>query len=215
MTNPNDRRCSAKPVTAWHWLASLALASTACGSAVAPDGSVQPDAAADSPSADARVVPPVDSNVDGGAPLCTTGSQRRMEINGVVSETASVAAMAMFLSCCDAAAIQFTSARFTDSLAIVWRVQVGSMPALPTTVDVANLPRGWSVEVWAGCSPATTGCTPTDRFDTGLTGSLTVARTDATGTYRMNACVSFNENPAAPHASIHSLRLASGEVTAP
>jgi hypothetical protein len=182
---------------------------SACGQAVSPtDGGTPRDTAADSIAVTDEAVR--DASVDAGS-FCTTGASTWMEINGVVSTTAAVHAQIVGLDCCDAASIAFVSARFRQGLSVMWRAPAGAMPTLPATVDLEHLPTGWGVQVFEGCDPTTSGCTPTDRFDTDLHGTLSVART-GTG-YAMNVCVSFDENPASPHPTTHSFRLASGDVT--
>jgi hypothetical protein len=189
------------------WLAFTAVLLASCSQAARPDdsGAVQ-DVVLDAPGADA---PPDAASSAGFA--CTTGVQTWMEINGVVSQTAAVSATPQFLNCCEAATIQFVSARFTDSLTVLWRVQAGPTLQLPATVDLAHLPPAWSVTVFAGCAPGTPGCMPSDQFTDGLTGTLTVDR-DGMG-YRSNVCLTFAETAANPHTAIHSMRLASGDVT--
>jgi hypothetical protein len=158
---------------------------------------------------------------DGGADLASPGpgfcgdsNSARAEVNGMLAVSPSVTAQLAALNCCDAAELSFVSAQLNEPLVVFWRHQVGAMPTAPATLDLANLPAGWGVSLASGCTSLQTGCMPTDRFDSGLTGSLTINRT-AGGGYQMSVCLGAMEAAAAPHPLLHTVRLWSPQVSTP
>ncbi len=153
---------------------------------------------------------------DGGADLATTSSpdlagfcgdpsSPRAEVNGMLANSPAPLAKALFLNCCDAAEVSLVSMQLKEPLVLTWRHQVGSMPNLPATLDLAHLPAGWTVTLYSGCSPSQPGCTPTDSYDSGLTGTLTVSGGGAS--YQMSACLSASETPANKHPVLHAVRV--------
>lgn len=192
-------------------VAALAVV-TACAQTTTPtDGGNTVDVAvidapADTASSDATL-PATDA---GG--FCADPNSARIALNGVVAESPAPSASLILLNCCDSALLRVTTARFTDSIAVVWRHQIGQGPDLPVTLDLANLPDGWSVWLVDGCEPTMSSCTPVDRYDSGLTGTLHIERA-ADGQVRMSACLDVSEPASMPHPVVHSLQLWVPSVT--
>jgi hypothetical protein len=145
------------------------------------------------------------------AGFCGDPSSPRVDFNSFVANSPSVMARLDALNCCDAAELDVISMQIPQSLVLWWRHQVGQGPNPPLTLDLANLPAGWSVTLQTGCGPLDPGCQPTDRYDSGLEGSLTIAGNGAA--YQMSACVSAAEPAATPHPVLHSARLWAPTIT--
>jgi hypothetical protein len=108
------------------------------------------------------------------------------------------------LDCCAAGEFQVITETFASTIVVNWR----SMSfAFPVTLDLANLPTAWSVQVFVGCDPMNYLCTtpPLDSYTSGLTGTLQVS--DATSGYDMSLCLSLAESPSSPHPLVHTLQL--------
>ncbi|MEI8257145.1 MAG: hypothetical protein WCJ30_15840 [Deltaproteobacteria bacterium] len=182
---------------------------TGCAQTISPawqDGGDAVDGARDAVTAD--TVHPGDASA-----FCADPNSARMALNGVVAESPSPSASELFLNCCDSGAIRLITARFIDVISVVWRHQLGQGSGLPVTLDLANLPAGWSVSVLDGCDPTMATCTPVDRYDSGLTGTLRIERT-AAGQLRMSTCLDASEPASMPHPVIHSLQLWVPPITA-
>jgi hypothetical protein len=158
---------------------------------------------------------PVDAGGDGNLAAFCTGSSARMIANGIESGP-SVTGTVLPLNCCDAAEFVVVTATVPVSLVpivVSWRAQVGQA-TLPATIDLANPPTGWGVQVSVGCDPASGSCNPApDSYDTGLTGTLVVSRTSAGG-YDMSLCFAVAEPAGSPHPLLHSLELYAPHVAA-
>ncbi|MSP59467.1 MAG: hypothetical protein EXR72_03835 [Myxococcales bacterium] len=139
------------------------------------------------------------------AAFCGNPNAARAELNGMLAASPAVSAAILPLNCCEAAEAGVISMQLPTPLLVMWRHQVGQGPAPPVMLDLANLPAGWSVSVLSGCTSLQGGCKPTDRFDSGLTGTLAVAGNF--GGYQMSTCLSVAEAGGTPHPVIHSLRL--------
>ncbi|HEY3352156.1 MAG TPA: hypothetical protein VGQ83_02825 [Polyangia bacterium] len=182
-------------------IALLTLALVACGGRAGigsgpADGGSPGDAGADAPLAD----------------FCT-GSFNHMVVNGIDSNP-SVSGRPFPMDCCEAAELVVVTQTFAQIIIVSWRAQVGMPTALPATIDLANPPEGWGVQVLVGCDPAQGSCYPLpDSYTTGLTGTLQVARTGAGG-YDMSLCLSVAEPAGSPHPLVHSLELYAPHVTA-
>ncbi len=146
------------------------------------------------------------STTDSASAFCADPNSARIALNGVVAASPAASATELYLNCCESAVIRVVTARFTDAISVMWRHQVGSLPTFPVTLDLANLPAGWSVSVLDGCDPTMSSCMPGDRYDSGLTGTLYVERT-AAGQLRMSTCLDASEPASMPHPLIHSLQL--------
>jgi hypothetical protein len=158
---------------------------------------------------------PVDAAPDDPLAAWCTGTFNHMVVNGIDSSP-SVTGTPFPLDCCDAAEFVVVTQTVPASMVpivVSWRAQVGQA-TLPATIDVANPPPGWSVQVSVGCDPAQNSCYPLpDSYTTGLEGTLQVARTSAGG-YDMSLCLSVAEPAGSPHPIVHSLELYAPHVTA-
>jgi hypothetical protein len=86
-------------------------------------------------------------------------------------------------------------------------------PNPPIVLDLANLPSGWSVSIVSGCNPVTDGtCQPSDRYDSGITGTLSISGN--IGAPQMSACASVDEGTT-PHPVMHSVHAWTPPVSPP
>jgi hypothetical protein len=158
---------------------------------------------------------PVDAAPDSALPAFCTGSFNHMIVNGNESNPA-VQGTVLPLNCCDAAELVVVTQTVPYSMVpivVMWRAQVGQA-ALPATIDLANPPPGWGVQVDVGCDPAQGNCNPApDSYTMGLAGTLQVSRT-AGGGYDMSLCLSVAEPAGSPHPLVHTLELYAPHVTA-
>jgi len=159
---------------------------------------------------------PADAAPDDALAAFCTGTSAHMIANGIDSHPA-VTGTWLPLNCCDAAEFVVVTATVPVSLVpivVMWRAQVGSPTEVPATIDLANPPQGWGVQVDVGCDPAQGSCNPApDSYATGFTGTLQVSRTSS-GTYDMSLCLSVAEPAGTPHPILHSLQLYAPHVTA-
>lgn len=153
---------------------------------------------------------PADAGLDGSPTEFCTGVQAHMIANGIDSSPA-VSGTMLPLNCCDAAEFSVVTQTFAHFIVVSWRAQVGAT-SLPATIDLANPPQGWIVEVYVDCEPMQGTCNPApDSYTTGLQGTLQVARSN-TG-YDMTLCLNVAESVDSPHPILHSLRLYAPNVT--
>lgn len=124
-----------------------------------------------------------------------------MVVNGIESYPV-VSGRAIPWSCCLGGEFQAITATFAWPIAVTWR---NTDFALPATLDLANLPRGWGVQVFVGCPMAAPCTSPPDSYSSGLTGTLQVSGT--IGGYDMSLCLSLAESPSSPHPLVHKLDL--------
>ena len=134
---------------------------------------------------------------------CGDPTSAHAELNGMYAISPAVSARELFLNCCEGASVDLISMQLATPLRLMWEQQVGN-PGPPITLDLASLPKGWSVTV-QNCG-GTSFCTPTDSYTSGLTGTLTITGAPGQG-YTMTACVSAVEDPGSPHPVIHDLRM--------
>ena len=160
---------------------------------------------------------PVDAGTDVNLPAFCTGGFPHMVANGIESSSPAVNGAVIALNCCDAAEFVVVTQTVPMSLVpivVSWRAQVGSPPALPATIDLANPPVGWGIMVDVGCDPAQGTCNPSpDRYTTGFSGTLQVTRTSAGG-YEMDLCLAVAEPDGTPHPLLHSLELYAPHISA-
>ena len=221
------RRSSSRRVQEWAKAIALgvlaSLGATACG-----NGGLVPEGPADlsgfghdlAMNVDQRPVGEMDmaasrdmaASADMGA-FCGNPNSARVLLNGMLAASPSVVAMPLILNCCDGATMQVISMQVATPLTLLWRHQVGQGPNPPVTLDLANLPLGWSVTLYSGCNPTQPNCQPSDQYSSGLTGTLTVAGNG--GSYQMSTCLEAIEDPGNPHPVIHSLRFWSPTVSTP
>jgi hypothetical protein len=156
-----------------------------------------------------------DLRLGGGQDLagfCGDPNSARADFNGIIAASPAVMATFLPLNCCEAGELLFVSQQLPQLLAVDWRHQVGQGPSPPTMLDLANLPMGWDVLLYVGCSPMTQpGCVPSDSYSTGFSGSLSVSVT-ATG-YQASLCLTVDEPAGMPHTVLHSARLWTPPIT--
>ena len=166
--------------------------------AAMPDG--QPDVATDR------------ATDDGPASFCT-GSMARMVLNGTEANP-TVHGENLPLSCCFANQLEIISATVGFPLMVVWHTTADDISTTPLTLDLANLPQGWTVRVVAGCDPVMSTCpAPGDIYDSGLAGSLQVARLAAIG-YDTTICLHLVEPAGSSHPLIHTMDFYAPHVVA-
>jgi hypothetical protein len=177
--------------------------------AEAPPADGQPDLAADRAAEVApESQPPV---VDGGLTSFCTGSMARLVLNGTEAYPA-VHGKNLPLSCCFANQLEIISATVGFPLTVLWHTTAGNISTTPLTLDLANLPQGWTVRVVAGCDPNLSTCSPADIYDSGLEGSLQVTRI-ASG-YETTICLHLVEPAGSSRPLIHTLDLYAPHVVA-
>lgn len=176
------------------------------------DAAAPTDAA---PTIDALSVADASEGGDMGD-FCGNQNSAQVEVNGIVAASPAVSATPLYLNCCDGAAIEAMSQQLPATMTPVvleWQHTLsGSGTNLPVTLDLAHLPEGWLVTVSTGCGPMETGCSLSDTFTMGLTGTLTIS-TDAAGNYTMSTCMTATESADSPHTVVHSLKLWAPTVT--
>ena len=136
------------------------------------------------------------------------GASARMEFNGATSSPATIG-KGIALNCCEAGEVVATTATVAWQVAVTWRVLPSAKNPLPVDLDLANLPKEWTVLVYVGCDPgADCGSSP-DRYTTGLRGNLHVER-NAQG-YESTICITGVEETS-PHPILHSLKYYAPKV---
>lgn len=132
-----------------------------------------------------------------------SGPTSHMVVNGIESYPA-VSGNAIPYDCCEGGEFQAITETFNWPIAVTWR---NTDFALPATLDLANLPKSWGVQVFVGCDPMNYLCTtpPADSYTSGLTGTLQVSGKIAG--YDMSLCLSVAESPDSPHPLAHRLDL--------
>jgi hypothetical protein len=140
---------------------------------------------------------------DAGLIAFCGGPTSHMAVNGIESYPA-VSGRAIPFNCCEGGEFQVITETFNWPITVIWR---NTDFVLPATLDLANLPKSWGVQVFVGCDPMNYLCTtpPADSYTSGLTGTLQVSGKIAG--YDMSLCLSVAESPDSPHPLVHSLDL--------
>ncbi len=181
------------------------ISSTDGGADAAADGSVYKDAGGDAISADAP--PPFDAGA-----FCS-GPSPRLTINGADVSIIQSTGKAIIMNCCDSAELTLATSSYQALMNILWRAQAG---VGNQTIDLANPPQGFSIEMDLGCDPSTTSCAtanPEERYTSGFSGTLSYGY--GTGGLTVSYCLTVAESPAQPHAVIHSMMLYAPNVLSP
>jgi len=171
----------------------------------APGDGAGRDASVDT-TVDATIDATVDTSspIDGGLLAFCTGDSPRAVVNGAAL-TPVVGSQRLVMDCCDGGRFVITNAELAAPIGVSWLLEAASSSSLPATIDLANPPSGWRVEVLSGCSVTSAACLgPLDLYQTGLVGWLTVAR-DASGKLDMSVCVHVEEKPGDNMYFLHSL----------
>jgi hypothetical protein len=133
-----------------------------------------------------------------------SGDKPRMIINGAEVSVQSATGKAVILNCCDSGELNVATSAYQALFSLLWRTPAGQ-PA--GSVNLANPPNSFSVELDLGCDPATAPCNTgaaEEHFSAGFAGTINYISGPApTASY----CVSVAEQPNSPHALIHSLQL--------
>lgn len=149
------------------------------------------------------------SSPDGSLSAFCSGPTSHMVVNGIESYPV-VNGGVIGYSCCAGGEIQAITETFPWSITVRWR---NTDFVLPAALDLANLPKTWSVEVLVGCPPLPALCaSPPDSYFSGLTGTLQVSGKIVR--YDMSLCLSLAESPSSPHPLVHTLQLYAPQVHA-
>jgi hypothetical protein len=170
-----------------------------------PDVSVARDGSLVLPDASTEVQSP---SPDAGSNAFCSGETSHMVVNDIESYPA-VSGRALPLSCCLGGEFQAITETFAWPIAVTWR---NTDFVLPATLDLANLPRTWGVQVFVGCPMAAPCTSPPDSYTSGLTGTLQVS--GSISSYDMSLCLSLAESPSSPHPLVHTLQLYAPHVRA-
>jgi hypothetical protein len=150
--------------------------------------------------------------VDGALAGFCSGDSPRLVVNGAPSSPTVTGAMIPY-DCCDGGRFDVTSPEFALPIVFSWRRTSSSAWVYPATADLANLPTGWSVQLYAGCNPASSSCSgSSDYYTTGFEGTLQLA---SSGSYvfDMSLCLHVQEPAASPHTIVHSMDLYAPHIT--
>jgi len=193
---------------------ALCFLAVACGGTINnSDGGTNTDAGSSDvsttkDSSSDVITPPFDAGS-----FCS-GTTPKLQINGSDSTILKATGKAIILNCCQSAEISLATAQFQAMMNIMWRTPALSGAA---TIDLANPPQGFGVEMDLGCDPATQSCanaSPEERyFNEGFSGTIQYA----TGNNAMSVsyCLQITESPSQPHAVIHSMALYAPNIDSP
>jgi hypothetical protein len=145
------------------------------------------------------------------AGFCGNPNSARAEFNAAAALSPSVSSTWLPLNCCDAATVDLVSMQLPQPLTVMWRHQVGQGPDAPIDIDLDKIPLGWTISLLSGC-PGLNGCQPTDRYDTGLHGTLRI--TGNFGMLETSVCLTADEDPNNPHPVMHHVRIWTPPVAA-
>ena len=140
---------------------------------------------------------------DAGA-FCT-GNSPKLVINGQDATIAQASGKAIILNCCQSAELTLATGQFQALMNIMWRAP----PAGAATIDLANPPNGFSIEMDLGCDPSTQSCataSPEERyFNEGFSG--TIQYTTGNTAMSVSYCLQIAESASQPHTTIHTMSL--------
>jgi hypothetical protein len=150
---------------------------------------------------------------DGGslAAYCSGGA--RMTVNGTTTSAAPSGRALWPNMYCEAANVAFVGSGDPSRVIVNWQAPASPEPVAPFKLDLADLPLGWTVRVYVGCSPSEAGCTPDETIETGFTGSIYVEGSMLD--YTETVCLELTEDPLHPHRVLRSARLWADSVYAP
>jgi hypothetical protein len=150
---------------------------------------------------------------DGGtlASYCSGGA--KMTVNGGLS-TPTTSGRALWPNMyCEAANVTFEGTGAPRRVIVNWQAPATPEPVAPFKLDLADLPTGWMVRLYVGCSPSESGCTPDETIEDGFTGTISVDGTMLD--YTVTVCLDMHEDPLHPHHVLRSARLWAADVYAP
>jgi hypothetical protein len=151
-------------------------------------------------------VPDVGTDLSPLLAFCT-GDSPRLVVNGAPA-TPSVRGEMVAMDCCDSARFVVTSSDFNQPIGVSWQMETRASTKPPITIDLANPSSDWSVNVAIGCNVLyPMGFCGMDYYNTGLVGSLTVARADGGMGVDMSLCLHVEEIPDKTRYYAHSLDL--------
>lgn len=151
----------------------------------------------------------------GAASLAQYCSGRsRMAVNGRDTDVTVTGRAAMPAYANEQATVVFTPVGGdAPRVLVTWHLTNPDGTAIPAKLDLADLPDGWSVTVYAGCSPGEAGCSaPRDVVASGLAGELHV--TGEFPDYQVTVCLESEEPTGSPRPELHSLKLWAAGVLA-
>jgi hypothetical protein len=182
-----------------------------CGGTITTNGDAGSDAAPSDGSttkdASDATTPPFDAGT-----FCS-GTSPKLVINGADATIAQATGKAIILNCCESAELTLATAQFQAMMNIMWRAP----PAGAATIDLANPPAGFGIEMDLGCDPSTTSCataSPEERyFNEGFSG--TIQYTTGNGGFSVSYCLQIAESASQPHSVIHSMALYAPDIASP
>jgi hypothetical protein len=150
---------------------------------------------------------------DGGSLAAFCSGSARVTVNGTTSAAATSGRALWPNMYCEAANVVVTGSGTPRRLVVNWQAPASPEPVAPFKLDLANLPAGWLVRVYVGCSPSEAGCTPDETIETGFTGTLLVEGSMLD--YYVTVCLELTEDPRRPNRVLHSARVWADGVYAP
>jgi hypothetical protein len=134
-----------------------------------------------------------------------SGDTPRMMVNGAEVNVLMTRGKSIILNCCDSAELMLATDANQALFYLLWRAPAGQSPG---TVDLANPPSNFSVELDLGCDPATSPCNTVsaeDHYATGFQGQISygLGATASTNSY----CINVAEQKGSPHSEIHSVSI--------
>lgn len=183
---------------------------TACGGSVASSQ----DAGSDSSGATDGAAPSdsgskTDAPTDPLGTFCQGGAAK-LEENGKDNPVFSVKGKAIYLNCCNAAAVTIATGQHAALYTLRWQQYGGG----PSPVVLGGMDT--NVVLALGCDPTTTSCTSgnsVELYTQGFVGTITYQQ--MASSMRVSYCVAVSETPSDPHAIVHSLRLYVPNVDSP
>ena len=150
---------------------------------------------------------------DAGALADYCSGAARMTVNGTTSAAATSGRALWPNMYCEAANVAFVGSGTPQRLVVNWQAPASPEPVAPFKLDLEDLPAGWTVRVYVGCSPSEPGCTPDETIESGLAGTIYVDGSMLD--YYVTICLEMNEDPHRPNRVLHSARLWADGVYAP
>ena len=178
---------------------------TACGGSVA--------SASDGGSTDGAAPSDASSKTDAPTdPLKTfcQGGAAKLEENGKDNPVFSVKGKAIYLNCCNAAAVTINASQHAEIYTLRWQQYGGG----PSPVVLGGMDT--NVVLALGCDPTTTSCTSgnsVELYTQGFVGTITYQQ--MASSMRVSYCVAVSETASDPHTIVHSLRLYLPNVDSP
>jgi hypothetical protein len=183
----------------------------ACGGTINSSDGGADAAPSDGATKDANPTDATTPPFDAGA-FCS-GSAPRLQVNGSNVTIVNASGKAVILNCCEAAELTLATTQYQALMNIMWRAP----PAGAATIDLANPPTGFGIEMDLGCDPSTQSCataSPEERyFNEGFSGTVEYAT--GNGGLSVSYCLQIAESPSQPHTMIHTMALYAPNIASP